>query len=269
MKFTPLACLLFIVGTSSIASAQLATRCSEDQLGVADAQGRNLWAAKCGYITPAAATFYNSDGDYEVFTVGCGHAGCNPYIPVAQADACIIGLVKLGTCVAGCYTPEQKVVFNGTPQGIQHAYESGLTTVTGLVEGSTMHDMSFAEQPIRTYVAGDTTESIFVLRDKKGDTIQVTSEHALVRADGTIVKAKTLKKGDRIVKANGKTAKLDEVSQFMFTGTVWNVQPASHNKAENILKAQGFLVGSVRFQDEWADDVFRLTLRDELDVSRL
>jgi hypothetical protein len=129
--------------------------------------------------------------------------------------------------------------------------------------------MGWAEQPIRTYVAGETTEDIFILKDKKGDTLHVTSEHPLVLEDGTIVKARTLKKGDRIVKANGKSVKLDSVSTRSFTGTVWNVQPASHNKTENILAAQGFLTGSVRFQNEWADDVFRLSLRDELDVSNL
>src|ERR1044071_5649446 len=268
-KLSMLACLLFVIGTSSLASAQVTSRCAEDPLGVADAQGRNAWAANCGYITSAARDFFDSDGEYIVFTTGCGHAGCNPFIPVVGTDPCIFGLVKLEYCMAGCYTPEQKVVFNGAYKGIQSAEETGEKTVTALTDGSTLRDLSWAEQPIRTYVAGQTTEDIFVLKDKHGDTLQVTSEHPLVLDDGTVVKAKTLKAGDRIVKANGKAVKLESVSTHTFTGMVWNVQPASHNKTENILAAQGFLTGSVRFQNEWADDVFRLSLRDELDVSKL
>jgi hypothetical protein len=267
VKISVLACLLFVIGKSSVASAQLTARCSEDALGVTDAAGRNSWAANCGYITPAARDFYNSDADYIVFTVGCGHAGCNPFIPVTAG--CIFGLTVLGFCKAGCYTPEQKVLFNGAYSGVQHAYESGSTTVTGLTAGSTLRNMGFAEQHIQTYVAGDTTEDIFVLTDKKGDKIQVTSEHPMVLADGTVVKAKTLQRGDRLAKADGSTAKLTSVTTFPFTGTVWNVEPASHDKAENILVGQGFLTGSVRFQNEWADEVFRLSRRDDLDVSKL
>ena len=37
VKISMLACLLFVIGKSSIASAQLTARCSEDALGVADA----------------------------------------------------------------------------------------------------------------------------------------------------------------------------------------------------------------------------------------
>jgi hypothetical protein len=269
VKLCVLACLLFVIGKSSVASAQLTARCSEDALGVTDAQGRNAWAANCGYITPLARDFYNSDTDYVVFTTGCGHAGCSPYVPVAATDACVIGLTILGFCKAGCYTPEQKVLFNGAYSGVQHAYESHATTVTALNAGSTLRDMSFAEQPIQTYVAGDTTEDIFVLKDRRGDTVKVTSEHPMVLADGTIVKAKTLRKGDRLAKADGTTARLTEVKTFSFTGTVWNVEPASHDKTENILVGQGFLTGSVRFQNEWADEVFRLSRRDDLDVSKL
>jgi hypothetical protein len=44
---------------------------------------------------------------------------------------------------------------------------------------------------------------------------------------------------------------------------------SSHDKTENILVGQGFLTGSVRFQNEWADEVFRLSRRDDLDVSKL
>jgi len=264
-----LVALLFTIGASSIASADLTARCTEDPLGVADAQGRNAWAANCGYITPAAVPIYNDDGVYIVFTAGCGHAGCSPYIPISPGDACIFGLTKLGYCEAGCYTPEQKVMFDGAYTGIMNAYDAGANTVTALTEGSTLRNMSFAEQPIHTYVAGETTETIFVLKDQQGDTLKVTSEHPLVRADGSLVKARMLQPGDVLAKADGDVARLTEVTTLPFSGMVWNVQPASHNKTENILAAEGFLTGSVRFQNEWADDVFRLSLRDDLDVSGL
>ena len=98
MKLCVTLCISFLVATSSIASAQVGAQCANDALAAANAQGRNGWAANCGYISAAARDFYNSDGDYVVFTSGCGRAGCNPFIPVTATASCIPGLVLLGLC---------------------------------------------------------------------------------------------------------------------------------------------------------------------------
>ncbi len=98
MKFCVTLCISFLIATSSIASAQIATQCVNDALAAADAQGRNAWAANCGYISAAARDFYDADGDHVVFTSGCGVAGCSPFIPVTATDPCISGLATLGSC---------------------------------------------------------------------------------------------------------------------------------------------------------------------------
>jgi hypothetical protein len=98
MKFYVTLCISFLIATSSIASAQIAVQCSNDALASTDAQGRNGWAASCGYISAAARDFYNADGDYVVFTSGCGRAGCSPFIPVTATAGCISGLTTLGLC---------------------------------------------------------------------------------------------------------------------------------------------------------------------------
>jgi uncharacterized repeat protein (TIGR02543 family) len=100
MKLTVTACILSLLGTTSIASAQLVTQCSQESLSVANAQGRNAWAANCGYVQPSAVSFYNSEGLYVAFTSGCGNPGCNPFIPVVATDPCVPDLVKLGLCEA-------------------------------------------------------------------------------------------------------------------------------------------------------------------------
>jgi hypothetical protein len=98
MKRCAILCISFLIATSSIASAQIAVQCASDALPAAAAQGRNAWAASCGYISAAARDFYNTDGDYVVFTSGCGRTGCNPVIPVTATAGCISGLVALGLC---------------------------------------------------------------------------------------------------------------------------------------------------------------------------
>jgi hypothetical protein len=97
-------------GTADPASSSLATahdpltsvdlnRCQVDLLTTADSPGRNAWAGKCGYLIPAAVTFWNENFAYLVFTTGCGHAGCVPFVGVSTADPCVAGLVKLGLCL--------------------------------------------------------------------------------------------------------------------------------------------------------------------------
>lgn len=98
MKLCMTLCISFLIATSSIASAQIATQCASDALAATDAQGRNAWAANCGYISATARDFYNADGDYLVFTSGCGRTGCSPFIPVTATAACMSGLAVLGAC---------------------------------------------------------------------------------------------------------------------------------------------------------------------------
>jgi hypothetical protein len=101
MKLYVTVCISVLVASSSIASAQIVTQCTNDALGGSDAQGRNSWAANCGYISPAARDFYNSDGDHITFTSGCGRPGCSPFVPITAGAGCISGLTTLGSCRDG------------------------------------------------------------------------------------------------------------------------------------------------------------------------
>lgn len=101
MKLCVALCISFLVASSSIASAQIVSQCANDALSASDAQGRNAWAANCGYLSPAARDFYNADGDHITFTSGCGRAGCSPFIPVTATAGCVANLAVLGSCKNG------------------------------------------------------------------------------------------------------------------------------------------------------------------------
>ncbi|WP_194869331.1 Hint domain-containing protein [Myxococcus sp. AB025B] len=278
MKNVFIAAAVFSVCLSSTALAQLSTRCfQDDQLVTIDlARGRNAWARKCGLITASREAYLNTENEYQVFTNGCfaypavpAGSSCSFHVPADEASACITGLNKLGTCVAGCTTPTQKVAFDGRMLPIPEAYASGVTTVTALSPTSEPGLLRYGEQTIRSYVAGDTQEDIFALETKEGRRLEVTAEHPMVLGDGTMVKARTLQAGDTLMGADGKPLHLTRVTVFSFKGQVWNVRPESQVKLENVMNAEGFLTGSVRFQNEWAQDDYRLSLRDEVDVGGL
>ncbi|ATB35289.1 hypothetical protein CYFUS_000701 [Cystobacter fuscus] len=280
MRASMFVAVFAFVGISSPAMAQLATRCTlDDQLTNATlAQGRNAWARKCGFISAAKEAYLNSEGEYQVFLEGCyaypsviAGSSCARFIP-ADANAACIGLneiSKLGTCVTGCLTPTQKVSFGGKHMPIPEALESGAPTVTALTPAATLLAPTFSEQPIRAYIAGDTIEDVFSLHLANGVTLEVTSEHPMVDGEGNVVKAKSLKPGEFLLASDGQKVAISDINVFRFKGYVWNVQPSSHDKAENIFDVEGLLTGSVRFQNEWADIHYRLATREEADVQGL
>ncbi|MFY0583329.1 Hint domain-containing protein [Cystobacter fuscus] len=267
-------------GVSSTAMAQHTARCTlDDQLTTTTlAQGRNAWARKCGFITTTKEAYLNSEGEYQIFLEGCysypnipAGSTCTKFVPASETAACIplAELSKLGTCPTGCVTPGQKVSFGGKSMPVPEALASGERTVTALTPTATLLAPTFSEQTIRTYVSGDTVEDVFSLSLANGRLLEVTSEHPLVDGEGNIVKAKSLQAGDTLLASDGQKVSISSINVFRFKGYVWNVQPVSHDKAENIFDLEGMLTGSLRFQNEWADLNYRLAFREEADVQGL
>jgi hypothetical protein len=254
---------ILTIAIPTTASADMFARCSEDQLTTTEqAVGRNAWANKCGYISENMENLANMEGLYLVFTTGS--YGGSPNIPVVESANCIDGLQPLGLCMKGCYTPEQELLFDGEPLSIEKAYYLEAPSVTALTADATVGDLEFGEQPIHAFTAGETDESIFVLEGDGGQVLRVTEKHPMVLDDGTVVPARSLSPGDVLYGADGEPIELVSVKVVPYEGYVWNVEPRSEVKAENILVAEGYLTGSVRFQNEWADEVYRLLRRNDV-----
>lgn len=258
----------FLTAVPAQANGNLFQRCADDQLYTSvQAQGRNAWAKKCGYLSQQYHDMANSVEMYLVFTTG--KFGGNPNIPVDATKPCINGLTPLGLCVKGCYTPNQSLDFSGKEMSIESAYhDPSISTVAALTEEATLSNLQFSEQPIQAFVAGDTTEAIFVLHGDNGATLEVTSEHPMVLSDGSMLVARELVVGDELLDRDGEPVELVTIDLRRYSGTVWNIQPESKSKQENILVAQGFLTGSVRFQNEWADELWRLMRRETIELPR-
>lgn len=280
MRTSLFVAVLAVVGLSFPAMAQHTARCTlDDQLTTyAQAQGRNAWARKCGFITAAKEAYLNSEGEYQIFLEGCSTfpnvvagSSCTRFIPITESAACIgvTEISKLGTCPTGCVTTTQKLAFGGKHMPVQDALKAGERTVTALTPAATLLAPTFSEQTIRTYVSGDTEEDVFAIRLANGRTLEVTAEHPLVDGAGNIVKAKTLAVGGDLLASDGQKVTISRINVFRYKGYVWNVQPTSHDKAENIFDVEGMLTGSLRFQNEWADLNYRLAVREEADVQGL
>ncbi|ATB35286.1 hypothetical protein CYFUS_000698 [Cystobacter fuscus] len=110
MKALFSAVLLTLVGMSSTAMAQIYERCRVDDVLLNETVrlGRNAWARKCGFITPAKEAYYNAEGEYLVFFQGCyaypnvaPGSSCYVHVPISESAACVPldQLTKIGVCV--------------------------------------------------------------------------------------------------------------------------------------------------------------------------
>lgn len=242
----------------------LFTRCSEDLLTISQGKGRNAWAAKCGYIDAGEQAFYDAKYLYLVFTTGSWTGKPAPVIPISAAKPCIKGLVPLGLCGAHCYPPNQELEFDGEPVSVERAHATRVPTVTALTAESTLDALVFDEQAIEEFTAVEVEEEIYGLHGDGEQRLEVTAGHPMVRVDGTFATPEQLVVGDALMGASGEPIVLVEITRTPFRGRVWNLQPESADRRENILVAEGFLTGSLRFLREWAGDVYRLTRRDRI-----
>ncbi len=231
-------------------------RCADDQANAREqVAGRNAWCVKCGYAEQEEADWFTAHDRYTTFT--------NLDAPWDANAACVTGAIVLAECkLAGCYTPGQRVMFGGDYVAIDQAASEAFTpTITSLRPQWFMEDdLSWVEEPIESFILGDESKPVLRITAENGLSVEVTDNHPMVDAAGNVLPAAEVKKETRLLTEGGPVTVVSVTSRS-YKGKVWNVQPESLRTEANIHLAEGFVTGSVRFQDEWAEDETRLRLR--------
>ncbi len=190
---------------------------------------------------------------------------CSLYTTAAattKVDTSVTGFFVNGYCTASCYLPEEQIMFADGPEAIIDATNQLRTGLRTLTPGSTLNKFSFRTDDVESFTRDihDADHVIFDIRTASGGELKVTDKHPVVIGTGRIVEAQTLKAGQQLIKADGTRDPITSVTKTHFMGKVYNVKPVSTNKVANIIIAQGFLVGSSRFQNEDVDFINRIIL---------
>ena len=82
----------------------------------------------------------------------------------------------------------------------------------------------------------------------------------MLEGGGKVVEAHALKVGDKLIKPDGSLDPIVSVTKTSHFGKVYNLKPRSTNRVANLLIAQGYLVGSSRYQNEDVDYMNRIIL---------
>jgi hypothetical protein len=160
-------------------------------------------------------------------------------------------------CTSSCYTPDQNVRFATGDVPMVDAFNSHRPDVVTLSADATLGNLSTQIDSIHSYTheSRDTAKNvIFNVTTASGGTLSVTHQHPVLvikHGSGRLVMAEKLRAGhDALVKADGSLDPILDITQTEHIGQVYNLSPTSTNHVNNILIAQGFLVGSSRFQND-------------------
>ena len=106
----------------------------------------------------------------------------------------------------------------------------------------------------------DAEHVIYEITTASGGQLRLTNEHPVITSEGQLVKAERLTRADELLKADGTPDRIVSVKKTRYFGKVYNIKPVSRDTVSNILVAQGFLVGSARFQNEDVEYMNRVLL---------
>jgi len=259
----------------------------KDSVGQEQAPGRIAFALKCekNVITRATIKKYERgtmrQGD-QIVTKGYPTYGtfdittddwANPanYVaPVAESGRCEdipAGYQVAFFCASGCYAPDQGVLFGNGYETLVDAKAKKLASIMSLGEESTLDGVKLQESSVGEIVtdmgaaAKTVKQELRHFKMASGGELKITLNHPLVTKEGKIRPASEFTVGEFLVKADGSLDAIADITKYEHVGKVYNVSVDSQNPVEQIIVAQGYLNGSLYYQNEGVREVNRQLLR--------
>lgn len=267
MRLIPLILLLLVLpAQAQTYFAQVLTRCGEDSLDTQQARVRNQWALKC-FTQHARVIRFHDEGAPPSYML-VRHEGTGSHRGPTQKSASCDGWQPVAFCVSSCYPADQSLWFGDGSESILNAIQKLLGRINILAHDSTLHNPTFASARVRAYTRSrsEAWESIYTFKTQSGGELRVTDGHPVLLASGKMIKARDVLPNDALVLADGRADRITHIDVSEVFTKVYNVAPDTGHPKENILVAQGFLVGSAayQYQEEFASLLGRQFFRETL-----
>lgn len=248
-------------------------RCKEDSLNIPQTHERLSWVEKYKVIPKSKINemLYTFDDDlkvvkrdrpgYPMFGTydGVSIENSTLWIPESEKLPAILPnhIHWLTTCTASCYTSDQELL---TEQGyipIRKATEEKIENLMIVAKGSTINDIRLEKEKVGSYVASfrNNKHKIISFSTESGGNLKVTPGHVILNGIGILKTAASFKVGDSFLNEVGEKDEIVSIQAEEYFGKVYNVRPKSRDPEKNLVVAQGFINGSDRFQNDWANQV--------------
>lgn len=246
MKIIFLFLLISQTLSAEISYAMIADRCTEQNLNPEQGKIRRAWAKKCFHELGEYIETSFFKNKYPLVWSPSQNSWQGPLNEHAPCGDWVVKAI----CLASCYTPDQHILFESGNLPIAEALERNEQTLMVLQEGSSLENPIL--KPIAVYAYSrswqESHEIIRVIKTKSGGQLKVTLNHPILLGSGVMIEAKDLEIGDLLIRQNGQRDPVVSIENIDYFGKVFNITPNSMNPDENILVAEGFLVGSGAYQ---------------------
>ncbi|NRD75320.1 cell surface protein [Shewanella sp. VB17] len=256
-------------------------RCAQDSLNPAQARGRDLWAKTCKYISQRDYDYllYDDDGKLRARPKYPSFFKPNDFsqwfrAPIVSGSSCSVGIyTHVVNCVSSCYTPDQKLLFAEGEFTIFDAVSQKIQRIVTLSDAAELNNLAYTVKDVEAYSESitDIVHDIRVLNMASGGQLKVTENHPLLVSTGHMKTADNISVGESLIYQDGNYDVITSIDDIDFYGKVYNVQPDASDASLNgqIVVAQGYLSGSMYYQNEGADLTNRLLLRSNIPDSLL
>lgn len=142
-----------------------------------------------------------------------------------------------------------------------------------LSDAAELNNLAYTVKDVEAYSESitDIVHDIRVLNMASGGQLKVTENHPLLVSTGHMKTADNISVGESLIYQDGNYDVITSIDDIDFYGKVYNVQPDASDASLNgqIVVAQGYLSGSMYYQNEGADLTNRLLLRSNIPDSLL
>ncbi len=166
-------------------------------------------------------------------------------------------------CASGCYSPEQLLLTSTGYVDARTAVLDNQRMMVTLSDASEPEILRFKHAAISRVVkdryAG--LQEMLEFKMASGGSLKVTPNHPIVAASGFMKKAAEFTIGDAFVKQDGSRDPIVKITPSTENLKVYNLDIDSESPTEKVIVAQGYLNGSVYYQDEEVMEANRKLLR--------
>ncbi|RKG72479.1 Hint domain-containing protein [Corallococcus terminator] len=169
----------------------------------------------------------------------------------------------VANCESSCYAPDQELLFSNGSVPISKAVREQQTDILTLTPDATLDDVQLQTNHVYSYTSEtrDSEHLLYTITTEHGGKLRLTNEHPVVNSEGRMVRAADLKVDDELLRQDGTRERVVSVEKTTHFGKVYNLRPITRDQVTNVLVAQGFLVGSARYQNEDVGFMNRIILQ--------
>lgn len=209
------------------------------------------WSPRVRALYPSFESSQVAGGGMQLFP----HptlANCNLYKDKTGTTQWTSNFFVIAYCESACYAPDQRLLYGDGEANIVEAMTQRREDVMTLSPDATLDNLKLQQGKVYSYTTEtrDSEHTLYTFTTASGGRLRVTHEHPIITSEGRLVQAQSLVEGQELLRVDGTPDRIVSVVKSTHFGKVYNLKPDSRDPVSNILVAEGFLVGSGRFQND-------------------